>query len=331
VLIAKNVLILPLCLALAPWSFAQSALKTVDINTRQLPAGNVSMPAWSNGMLIQWTQVQGTDKPNIWAFDSTGALAVPATEVWFPGTSSAAIHAATVTPSHLIVASVLAWSSSGQMSTLLCYVSPAGVVKVSQIPAQFDPEHLAYSPDGVLWAFGRRAATSQSDVKTTYRTIQRFGPDGTWLSGSVLSTELNPPGQPTANPAWSSVNGESFLLVGATRKFLFSSPARRFVEMDNEGRTLRNVALNFPPEEQDRGNGRPSTLTHSAISPSGRIYVSFNAGQRVYILNPDSLTWTTVDPSSYDSQYRGVYGSDGESLVMRTFNDRFGWFALTAQ
>jgi hypothetical protein len=307
---------------------AQSALRVTDINTTQLPGGTVSVPAWANGLMVQWTQVLGTTKPKIWAFDSTGSFAIPVTEVWFPNTAAAAIHAATVTPTREIVASILAWSSSGQMSTLLVFISRSGIVKVSQTPAQFDPEHLAYSPDGVLWAFGRRAATSPADIRTTYRTIQRFGPDGTWLSGSVLSTDLNPTAEPTANPAWLSINGESFLLVSSTRKFLFSSRARKFVEMDNEGRTLRNAILNFPPEEQNTGNGRPNMLTHATITPSGKIFISFNGGSRLYTLHPDSLAWTIVDPFSYDNQYKGAYGSDGESLIMATMNNRYGWFAF---
>jgi hypothetical protein len=94
--------------------------------------------------------------------------------------------------------------------------------------------------------------------------------------------------------------------------------------MDNNGRTLRNVTLNLPTTEI-LSNGQTNRLTNATITPSGKIYVNFNGG-RAYLLDPDSLQWTPIVPPV---SYFGVYGSDGENVIMGTVNSDFGWFLLT--
>jgi hypothetical protein len=314
-----------LALGVSSPAFSSSVSKTVAIDTSNVPSAHIRAPSlWINGLMTQWTQTVGAEKPQIWAFDSNGALVIPVTEIWFSDTASARIHGATVTPNGMVVASVLAWNTSGVMSTVLCFIGPSGVVKVQQLPDYFLPEHLGYSPDGVLWGFGRFTAPTHSNVKTAYRTVQRFAPDGSWLTGSVLSTTLLPPGKLGANPAGISINGDSFLLVGAARKFLFSSLARKFVEMDNNSRTLRNLTLNFPAGEI-QNDGRLNRIINAAITPSGKIYVTFNGGH-VYLLDPDSLKWSAIDPPL---GYFGVYGADGDSVITQTRNNGFGWFLPT--
>ena len=306
----------------------QTPSRTVDIPS-VAPSSNVSVPNWSNGLLVQWTHTEGAgDRPKIWAHDGSGSQPIPTTEIWFPTTASARIHTAVATPDHLVVASVLAWSLTGQMTTLLCFIGPNGITKAIQTD-QYIAEHLQYAPDGVLWAFGKRAMASQTDVNGDARTVRRFSPDGTELSATVRGPYLGTKGT-RLRASQTSLNGESFLLVASTRKFLFNSSTRRFLEMNNEGKILRIATLEFPANLQV--GGKPRKLGSAAITPSGRIYCALSGGDGPWQLDPDTLKWTPIDRKAFDSQYGGLYGSDGESLILKmvTAGNRYGWFPLPA-
>lgn len=300
------------------------ALKTVSI---PLPntAASLSIPAWSNGLYVQWTRTEGSDRPKLWAYDENGMQVISPTEIWFPDTASARIHAAVASPEKLVIASVLAWTSA-RMTTLLCFIGPSGVIRVTDTN-QFIAEHLAFSPDGVLWAFGFRAVSSPGDVNGDFRTLRRFDINGMQLSESVQPDALV--GQRHGGGIQASQlsnNGASFLLAGSSRKFLFNSATYRFLELDSVGRIIRSAILNPLPRSPARVK-----LLSAVTSASGHIYCTFDDGAGIWNLNPDTMSWTLIDKSNFAVPFNRTYGMDGEQAILGFYGNTFSWFAMPAQ
>ena len=318
-----------LCFALIDRCGGQALVRTTYV-PNAAPSSNVSAPNWSNGMFVQWTHSQGPgDRPKVWAYNKQGQQVIPVSEVWFPDTASARVHAAVATPDGVVVASVLTWSTSGQMATLLCFLGPTGITSVARTN-QFVAQHLGYSPDGALWAFGYRPASSPTDTGGDNRTLRRFSAKGVQLSESVRSAVLaNSATKGIRASQISGKNGGSFLLVGSSRKFLFNSGTRSFVELDNNGKVLRSATLNMPLDSVTQSQKR---LVSAVITQTtGRLFCWLSGGEGVWQLNPDTLSWTLIDKSQFGGQYGGIFGVEGELAIMQSAGNNYGWFNVPSQ
>jgi hypothetical protein len=311
--------------AVVLWSLASSVAQTFIPNAS--PSPNVSVPVWSNGWFVQFTHTAGNgDRPRIWAYDEKAQQVIRPTEIWFPDTASARIHAVAVTPDHKLVVAVLMRTLSNGMETRLCFIGPSGTERT--VPTEgFIAAHLQYSPDGILWGFGYRAVESLNDREGDARLVRRFQSDGRELSATVRPLELLNPKNSRLNAGKLSRNGASFLLAGSARKFLFNSTNLQFAELDNDGKLLRVAALTLPRETRT-AEGKQKRLTSAVITPRGKIYIGFSGEKSMWQLDPDTFRWIALDPSLFDGKYAGLYGSEGERVIIATGESRYAWFSV---
>jgi hypothetical protein len=218
------------------------------------------------------------------------------------------------------------------MATLLCYLDPSGIVK-SIRTNNFVAQHLAYSPDGVLWAFGIRAVPSPGTLTAISvddtNTVRRYSPDGLQISEALPAVHLKDPSTKGIAPgSRTRTNGNSFLVATATGAYVYNSRTGRLAILNNQAALLQVGKFSLPTAASESTSRR--RVESATATAKGTLCLDLNESDNIWELNPDTLGWNLISRAPSGLPPGRLLGSDGSQFVFASNNTSFGWFPAPA-
>jgi hypothetical protein len=314
-------------LALAPLVHAQTfPSHSVDVVLDFTPA--TSFSRWVGGFLPKYSRAIDGAKPAVWMIDKDGATIIPRTEIHLPDANHLEIRTVTADASGNLYASVEVWSEDYRKTGAVCEVmrekKPMLVIRTGDFVAKA----LAVSPAGEIWAFGiplplETARTSTSD----YQTLWRFDRNGNLTDKLLPRSDFGPDVIPTHG--WGDI-GSPQIWATETRIGIFSATASRWIEYDAKtAKKLVDVPITRPVAE----DGATTAAGELAMTSSGNRVFAFlvyryadsSHVNGLYELDKNSGKWIALRRPS--GEFNGLYGADGDDLILRAGTKTFGWFS----
>lgn len=80
------------------------------------------------------------------------------------------------------------------------------------------------------------------------------------------------------------------------------------------------------------GAGGTVSVTDVVITSSGRVYANFcgarGAGSSLFQLDRRQRRWIRVPSTLFPPNFAGLYGAEGDELILRAGAGLYGWFRL---
>jgi hypothetical protein len=332
-----------------PMLSAQNVIHhSVKIPVEFRPA--LSLDRWDNGYWIQYERsVNPGDHPSIWMYDRDGNPTVAKTDIWFPGSYNVRLLCAAAVGDGSLVASVEAWKSPGEVSTMLVRVKPPGRISDVYLTSRFAPDSIVVRNRSEIWAFGGDPV--HSDAPSNPDTLERFSIDAKLLSkglpaamyfsdadrSSVLPSKVQSNGY--RPETWVTYHGQAVVLDDGIG---FVSPmAAAWIELGTDGSFRSRVSLASPFATGNPAQPRPSSwftppvyharsIASAAGAVFGELYYSpaHPGGPAppygLFRLDREAGRW--VPPAGPPPEgYGGIFGADGADLILRSGCCTYAW------
>jgi hypothetical protein len=273
-------------------------------------------------------------------YDRDGQNVLPRTEIWFPEAYHIVLRSVAAVGDGSLIASVEVWKAPGDVATALVFVRPPGVLGTVIRTDSFFANAMAVTSQGEIWAFG--SSPVRASAPADLLTLRRFAPDGRQIAGYLPWSGFDPPdGMPPKDPASGrkltaadvreSVtvmgnHGGSHVVTSRSRVGVFSGRTATWVEFDLDGNQIDRFLVNPPAADDPKST---HDITSMAMTADNRVYASFayhdpkNNG--LFELDRTTHKWTRVPKPFTAPGFGGLYGVDGNSLILRSGCCQYGW------
>lgn len=255
---------------------------------------------------------------NVRLYDYSGSK-VSEAAIWFSESLRVLIYSATATPDGRIIAGGKAERSDGTSAPFIALTDRAGKVTSVIWTAGFAPVNVCQAPDGTVWSFGSTGYDEHSQPKPG-DTLRHFdfqkGQIGSYLPRSTFPR----------SPAPETLGYIRCLSDGLVA---YGSKSQEYLEMKYSGDTPHLYHAKVPAGLRQSG---------IAVTTSKRVYGYFFQGGQggLYCLSVDGTSNTarwvpvggTVGAYTEPGVVIGLWGSDGDSLVVSRTGDTAGEAAL---
>jgi hypothetical protein len=282
---------------------------------------SVPWPRWENGYLISH-QIESykAGTVNVRLYNISGAK-VREAAVWFPGSQRVLIYSAIPTLDGRIIAAGAANKADGSVGPFITLINGKGnVTEVIQTDG-FAPRNVCQAPDGTIWSFGSTGYDkSEPRVGDTLRhfDIQK-GQVGSYLPRSSFAKQPPP-------------DSRAFIRCSAHGVHVYSTKAAEYIEINYSGGTPHVYTAHSPSDFRLLG-----FVVTGPKRVYGYLYRPGEGGQSgVYYLSFDeaenTVTWLpvqgTVGPRTRPGVITGLWGADGDQLLVSRAEDSAGEVAL---
>lgn len=306
-----------------PW-FVRAAEVTHTVDIPQQFTPDISPDVWVNGCLPRFQRPVAGQAARVWMHDRSGALVIPPTEISFSDAYYIHPHAITASvDGRTAVVSAEVWSPGGAAAAVLCRVVAPGRVDHVVRTDGFLAEELGLVADGSIWGFGG-PVLERFAKGGDYATVTWYSPAGVFRQAFLPRNSFPVAYRPTKSvPA-----GRAAVVTSAERIGLFSSVASQWIEYDTQGNLIRRLRVD-PPKAPDN---TPMKLVRLAMTSTNRVYGWFYASVAaarfgaLCQLDRRNGSWVAVPAELLPAGFTGLFGSDGEQIVLRSGPSLYGWY-----
>lgn len=311
----RNAFLSSVCFSVAIGSTTSAAsLTRTALPDIRIPVDTSGQPVsrWSAGALVV-VQGNGTYGPVLGVVDKSGvqrqtfAVTVPGAQtVWL----SAFSHGAEGT----VAAAGEAFDAQGRGGPFIMIFPGSGNATHLIRTGQYFARGVVVAPDGTVWTSGNEAPDKRppgnNDPWAAFApymnssVIRHFDTQGTLLGSFMPQSGLSTPEDPSL--------GGTFLAANEDRVVWYCAASKRYLEFSPAGIVLDLQGIE-PPVDRRRTVG-------FALTKSGRVFLSGRNGTTLSELNKATKTWA---PVAIDSSFKGIYGADGDTLVIWGGGERY--------
>jgi len=325
VLIVKAVL-LACASAQAAFSAELAATHTVRIDLDFTPG--TPRPRWAGPYLPSYSRGIGGTRSTVRMLDRDGKEIIRETEISFPEAYHVDISAVTADQSGYLYAAAQVWSTVKSETGIICKVSngdaPIRVIRTDD----FLVKALAVTREGEIWAFGLPPLLQAERTSTDeYMTLWHFDASGRVVDRILPRSTFGTDEIPTLRHG--DVGGPHLCATG-TRLGVYSSVARRWIEFDFRTHNKKIDLHIEPPAAADGTHALTAELV--MVDSTNDVYAFFtypdiNAVHRpgLYRLDKSASRWVRVHERSSTIDFGGLFGVEGDELILRSGPYTFGW------
>jgi hypothetical protein len=256
---------------------------------------------------------------NVRLYGQSGAKVREAT-IWFPDSLRVIIYSATAASDGRIIAAGKAEKADGTSAPFIARTDTAGKVTNVIQTAGFFPVNICQAPDGTVWSFGGTGYDEHSQPKPG-DTPRHFDLQKGQIIGSYLPRSAFPkrPGPETL----------AYMYCFSDGLVAYSSRTKEYFELKYSDAEPHAYSVEVPSGMRQAG---------MAVTASKKAYGYFFSGGQsgLYHLGSsgatNTLRWLPVDGTIGNSTQPGIiiglWGSDGESLLVSLAGDSAGQAAL---
>jgi hypothetical protein len=279
-----------------------------------------ALPQWDKGYLVsRETLTYQPGVANVKLYDESGEK-VREAAIWFPGSERVVIHSAGVTSDGRIIAAGHTEKADGTTASFIALTDLSGrMTNVIQTKG-YDPANICQAPDGTVWTFGGTGydrETGPNPGDTLHHFDFQKGQVGSYLPRSTF-------------PNYPMPDVPAYIRCSADKVVVYSYGAQEYIEMQYTGDTPRLYHAEAPSSEL-RLAGFAVTGSRSVYGyfyragKGGLYYLSFNeAANTVRWLPVEGTVGLLTKPGAIS----GLWGSDGDNLVVSRSEDRAGVHAI---
>jgi len=278
-------------------------------------------PKWDNGYLVsREVETFQAGVPNVQLYDQSGKQA-RAASIWFPGAARVLMYSATATSDGRIIAAGVTEKSDDTAASFIALTDLAGKITNVIQTKGFAPVNVCPAPDGTVWSFGGTGSDEQKHIEPNPGdTLRHFdfqkGEVASYLPRSGFPSRPRP-----------EVSAQ--IRCSADEVFVYSSNAHVYIEMKYSG----GAPQVYPAEA-------PSGLRFHGFAATGskKAYAYFSklGDGGLFFLSLDETSKTarwlpvegTVGVYTKPGRITGLWGSDGDNLVVSRAEDRTGQTAF---
>lgn len=303
-------------------AFGAEVSHRVDIPQEFTP--DMSPDVWVNGYLPRFQRPVAGEPARVWMHDRKGQLVIRKTQIWFPDAYHIHPHAITASADgRSLLVSAEVWSRAGAATGVLCLVVAPGKVDNIIRTDDFLAEEVGLAGDGSIWTFGG-PVVERFRRGGDYATVAWYSPAGLLQRALLPRSSFGIDYRPTKR----GPEGGAAVVASRDRVGLYSSAASQWIEYDSEGNLIRRLQVS-PPKAPD---GTPMKLVRLAMTSHGLTYAWFYASASaarygaLCQLDPTAGTWAAVPEELLPAGFRGLFGSDGDQLILRSGPSLYGWY-----
>jgi hypothetical protein len=285
----------------------------------------VPIPHWDKGYVISRnveTFASGT--PNVFLYGKDGNL-VRRGEIWFPESLRVAITSAAVTADGKIVASGEADKANGTRAPFIALTDLSGKVTDAIQTTDFYPRNVCVAPDNTAWSFGGTWWDEVNQRPLPGDLLRHFDFRKGQLAGYIPRSTF---------PESSSPDSPTLMHCTSTGVAIFSGPQQAYILMAYQ---------DAGPHVYDAAPPAGLMLMGLGLLGPGDAYgLLIHRGgpedprQGLYSLRLDdtakAVRWVPIEggvgPGTSPGTVVGLWGSDGEYLVLRRAKDPAGIAAV---
>jgi hypothetical protein len=283
---------------------------------------SAAMPQWDNGYLVsRAVETFEAGEPNVRLYDQSGGQ-VREAAIWFPGSQRVVIYSATATSDGRIIAAGFADKLDGAVGPFIALTDLAGKMTDIIQTNGFAPANICQAPDGTIWSFGgtgydERYEHSEPKPGNTLRHFDfQKGEVGSYLPRSTFPKHPGP-------------EMGAYIRCSAGEVVAYSPRAQEYIEMKYGANAPHVYHAEAPSGLR---------LLGFAVTGSKKIYGHFSltGHHGLYYLSFDQtankVKWLPVDGTvgvyTKPGVITGLWGSDGDKLLVNRAEDRAGVAAL---
>jgi hypothetical protein len=265
--------------------------------------------------------------------DRSGKTVIPETEIFFPDAFHVEISAVTADSAGSLYASAQVWSTGKSGTGIICKVSPGSPTILVMRTDDFLARALAVTGEGDIWAFGLPLLL-QTEKRSTieYMTLWHLDPSGKVLERMLPRSGFGADVMPTNG---SGEIGGPHLWATSTRLGVYSATGRRWIEFDLQRHEKKLDVTVGPPAGAD---GTTATLAEVVMTNSHNEVYAFFTYQNIdvahrpglYQLDKAAAHWTLIYQRSSLADFSGLFGAEGDDLILRSGPSTFGWIPSSA-
>jgi hypothetical protein len=283
-------------LLIAAVASAQEITRTVDVFLNQ--SLDMSRDRWTSGYLTGYSR--GAE-PAVWLYDNAGKQILRDTPIVLPEYSKIDIRSVTASPQGTLFVSAEAWGVGGGAGAVLIRVTPPGKIDRVISTGRFAARAMTIK-DQRLWLFG--APLIDGNIRNAdYTTVRSY--DATslnLLTDSMPRAQFGTPFVPSSkDPAIVALPNSILIYDGS------------WYELGLDGKEKRRFQTAGP------------AAWGIVATPQGRVYGA-QRGNGVFELDLSTAKW--IRKTERVSDFAGLYGHDGESLIYRSGCCTYGWVSL---
>ncbi len=180
-------------------------------------------------------------------------------------------------------------------------LNPSGELVRSVQTGLFEPNHIAFAPDGSLWIFGIEFTPKAKAIKplTNYDSLRHFGVDGKLL-GTFLPRSQFVAGLEPANSIWQ----DSHIFIGEDRIGILAANGttarmQEWMDVGFDGEVLGTYPL-------------PHDLNRAAMVADGRVIAQSFYPEVCLVLDRDARAWKAA---TLPLRERVVWGADDKHFL----------------
>lgn len=280
---------------------------------------SAAMPQWDNGYLVSLAvETFQAGVPNVRLYDQSGRQ-VREAAIWFPGSQRVLIYSATATSDGRIIAAGAANKSDGTTAPFIILTDLSGKMTDVIQTKGFAPANICLAPDGTVWSFGG-TGYGQDPEPNPGDTLRHFdfqkGEVGSYLPRSTFPKHPGP-------------ENLAHIRCSAREVVIYSTKAQEYIEMQY-GADVPHVY---------RAEALPALrMVGFAVTGPKKVYGCFSLLGRggLYQLSFDevakTVSWLAVEGTvgvyTKPGVITGLWGSDGDKLLVNRAEDRAGVAAL---
>jgi hypothetical protein len=307
-----------------PATVAQAGEVTHRVEIPQQFTPDMSPDVWVNGCLPRFQRPVSGQPARVWMHDRYGSLVIAHTEIFFPDAHYIHPYSITASPdgrSAMLSAEV--WSRAGAATAILCRVVAPGRVDRVVRTDDFLAEEVGLAADGSIWTFGG-PLLERFRKGGDYTTAAWYSPSGVFRKAFLPRNTFGTEYRPTKSvPA-----GRAAIVTSLGRVGLFSSIASQWIEYDTDGNLIARVHVDLPKAPDQS----PMKLIRLVMTSSNRVYGWFYASLAparhgaLYQLDRGTGTWIAVPADLLPLGFTGLFGFDGEQIILRSGPSLYGWY-----
>lgn len=290
--------------------------------------GRLSRERWSNEHLMVFSAgARQADPASVWLYNRQGQKRIDKTDLVLPEATYVVVRALEATPTGELLVSAEAWGVGGNVAGVLIRVVPPGridrVIRTGRFVA--DSMVVRKGPATQLWLFGSDAVEGRIK-EGSYFTVQCYDAANLTLMKETLSREqFGTSFAPSAHGG----QGQSKIMSLPGTVIVYGAGKGRWIELGLDGQEIGRFSV-ARPRSSGTDEMNPFEI---ASTESGRIFGWFrgkmaptrDAASGIYELDLGRRQWVLVRATS--GPFGGLFGSDGEDLILRSGCCSYGWLA----
>jgi len=277
---------------------------------------------WSNGGFL-YTSPGGGIAPSFFTLGRDGKL-LSSTKLTIPGASRVICHAADRAGDNSIVFAGLAWSSEGQRTPFLAWLSPEGRTETVISTEPYIPFALSVAPDGTAWTLGYETLNHDAldpGINPNAKILRHFD-----RSGKLIGSAWPQSGFETGAGLYSISKGYLFVTKDRIGWYSFSTHGEgRYVEADTRNMN-QDVFPGLPRSPSNR------MVDAFALTEAGDVLLSMEdrtpAGITTYFLDRATSKWRPLPTPSLGSYGPILLGTDQADVVLQ-YERSAAFYSLT--